>query len=312
MAIQWRKRATQVTHVIKTISKHYTMANVSDSAVVLAYYTLLSLFPALLVLASLLPYLNIQTDTVLNSIEPLMPERIFDMMEPIIHSFLNNRSGGVLSIQVIISIWSSSRAVAAFQRTVNSAYGVAKNQNGIVNRIVAFFWMVVLIALMFVLMIFFSFGQIVLEQLTPLLHLPTAILDYVNGLKWPLTFFVVFVVLMILFYFVPSAKLKWRFVWPGALVATVGWLLLSQAFSLYVKYFVHNIDSYKTIGTFIFLMFWLDFTGLILMFGAVLNAAIQELIVGAIQEQKSLALPNLLKYRRYRLKKNGVRPKIKK
>ena len=59
---------------------------------------------------------------------------------------------------------------------------------------------------------------------------------------------------------------------------------------------------YKTIGTFIFLMFWLDFTGLILMFGAVLNAAIQELIVGAIEEQQALAIPNLLKYRKYRLK----------
>lgn len=302
MTIQWRKRGAQLKHVYGTIMKHYTMANVSDSAVVLAYYTLLSLFPALLVLASILPYLNIQTSTVLDSIEPMVPESIFDMLEPIIHSFLNNRSGGVLSIGVIVSIWSSSRAVAAFQRTVNRAYGVAKNQNAFVNRVVAFFWMVVLIAFLFALMIFFSFGQIVLEKLTPLLHLPRAILAYVNALKWPFTFFVVFVVLMILFYFVPNAKLKWRFVWPGALVATVGWLLLSQAFSIYVKYFVHNIDSYKTIGTFIFLMFWLDFTGLILMFGAVLNAAIQELIVGAIEEQKALAIPNLLRYRKYHLK----------
>ena len=74
MSIQWRKCASQIKHVIQTISKHYQMANVSDSAVVLAYYTLLSLFPALLVIASLLPYLNIQTETVLESIEPMVPE----------------------------------------------------------------------------------------------------------------------------------------------------------------------------------------------------------------------------------------------
>lgn len=98
MSIQWRKRASQIKHVIQTISKHYQMANVSDSAVVLAYYTLLSLFPALLVIASLLPYLNIQTETVLESIEPMVPESIFSMLKPIIHSFLNTRSGGVLSI----------------------------------------------------------------------------------------------------------------------------------------------------------------------------------------------------------------------
>ncbi|WP_125573655.1 YihY/virulence factor BrkB family protein [Levilactobacillus huananensis] len=295
MTKQWRARLAPVGRFIQTIGKRYQMANVSDSAVVLAYYTLLSLFPALLVVASILPYLHIETTAVMESIEPIVPENIYTMLEPIIHSFLNNRSGSVLSIGVIVSIWSSSRAVAAFQRTVNGAYGVAKKQNAIVNRVGAFFWMVALIALLFILMLFFSFGQVAVEQLTPLLHLPTQVLTYVNAAKWPLTFGVTFFVLMILFYFVPSVKLKWRYVWPGALIATVGWLLLSQAFSLYVKYFVHNIDSYKTIGTFIVLMFWLDFTGMILMFGAVLNASIQELLVGDFEEQT--VLPNILKYR---------------
>nr|WP_236945531.1 YhjD/YihY/BrkB family envelope integrity protein [Limosilactobacillus fermentum] len=59
------------------------MANVSDSAVVLAYYTLLSLFPALLVIASLLPYLNIRTETVLESIEPMVPESIWSPVNKI-------------------------------------------------------------------------------------------------------------------------------------------------------------------------------------------------------------------------------------
>ncbi|WP_143463592.1 YihY/virulence factor BrkB family protein [Levilactobacillus enshiensis] len=294
MTSQWRKRFAPTMRVIQTIAKHFQMANVSDSAVVLAYYVLMSLFPALLVLASLLPFLHIDTTAILNNIEPIVPESIFTMLKPIIHSFLNNKSGSVLSIGVIVSLWSSSRAVAAFQRTVNGAYGVSK-QNAFVSRVVAFFWMVALIVLLFVLMLFFSFGQIVLEQLTPLLQLPSQLIAYVNAIKWPVTFLVTFFILMILFYFVPSAKIKWRYVWPGALTATLGWLFLSQAFSLYVKYFVHNIDSYKTIGTFIVLMFWLYFTGIILMFGAVLNAAIQELWEGDIAEQSTI--PQLLKYR---------------
>ncbi|MDT6980248.1 YihY/virulence factor BrkB family protein [Levilactobacillus zymae] len=285
---RWQKFYTRTRMVITTITRHYQMANVSDSAVVLAYYLLLSLFPALLVLASLLPYLHIDTQTVLNGIEPIVPESIYDMLGPIIHSFLNRRSGGVLSIGVVVALWSSSRAVAAFQRTVNRAYGVAEHQNALVNRVGAFFWMVVLIALMFGLMLVFSFSQIILEQLTPLLHLPTQILTYVNAVRWPVTFVVTFFILLILFFFVPNARLKWRFVWPGALIAAMGWLLLSQAFSLYLKYFMHNIDSYKTIGTFIVLMFWLDFTGMILMFGAVVNASIQELVAGPAEEQAQL------------------------
>jgi len=118
-----------VKHVLQTIIKHYQMANVGDSAVVLAYYILLSLFPALLVLASLLPYLHIETSTVLNNIEPMVPESIFDMLAPAVHSFLNNRSSGVLSIGVIVALWSSSKAVAAFQRTVNRAKVHLKNRD---------------------------------------------------------------------------------------------------------------------------------------------------------------------------------------
>lgn len=292
----WRKRRQQLQRIITTIMKHYKMANVSDSAVVLAYYILLSLFPALLVVGSMLPYFNLDTDTVMTGIEPIVPTSIYQMLKPIIHSFLNGQSGGVLSIGVIVALWSSSRAVAAFQRTVNRAYGVARNQNAMVNRIAAFFWMVALIAVVFVLMLVFSFSQVIIEQLTPILHLPTQLLSYVNALKWPVTFVVTFFILMILFFFVPNARLKWRFVWPGALTATVGWLLLSQAFSLYLKYFAHNIDSYKTIGTFIVLMFWLDFTALILMFGAVLNAAVQELVDGPAEEQ--VGIPSILRRRR--------------
>jgi len=282
---KWRPHLAGINRIIQTISKHYQMANVSDSAAVLAYYTLLSLFPALLVLASLLPFFHIETRTVMDGIEPFLPDNIYDILAPIIHSFLNNRNGSVLSIGVIVAIWSSSRAVAAFQRTVNGAYGVVRKQNAIVNRIVAFFWMVALIAFLFLMMLFFSVGQVILERLTPLLHLPTQLLSYVNAAKWPVTFVMTFFILMILFYFVPSVKLKLRYVWPGSLTATLGWLLLSQAFSWYLKFFVHNIDSYKTIGTFIVLMFWLDFTALILMFGAVLNAAIQDLVEGTIEEQ---------------------------
>lgn len=293
-------RWQQLKRVVTTVLAHYKMANVSDSAVVLAYYLLLSLFPALLVIGSLLPYLKVDTDAVLAGLEPIVPSSIYQMLRPIIHSFLNGQSGGVLSIGVVVAIWSASRAVAAFQRTVNRAYGVARNQNAMVNRIAAFFWMVGLILVMFALMLVFSFSQVILEQLTPIFNLPTQILSYVNALKWPVTFVVTFLILMILFFFVPNARLKWRFVWPGALTATVGWLLLSQAFSLYLKYFAHNIDSYKTIGTFIVLMFWLDFTGMILMFGAVLNAAIQELVDGPAEEQA--ALPTLLRRRAHKPK----------
>lgn len=288
VANRWQKLVAKAQPVIKAVARHYKMANVSDSAAVLAYYLLLSLFPALLVVASLLPFLQLDAKTVMEGIEPIVPADIYQMLGPIIHAFLTQRSGGVLSVGVVVAIWSSSRAVAAFQRTVNRAYGVGRTQNALINRVGAFFWMVVLILLLFALMLFFSFSQLIMEHLIPLFHFPEYLLSYFNAARWPVTFVVTFFILAILFYFVPNARVKWRYVWPGALTAALGWLLLSQALSLYLKYFMHSIDSYKTIGTFIVLMFWLNFTGMILMFGAVLNASVQELVDGPAEEQTRL------------------------
>ncbi|PWF99908.1 YihY/virulence factor BrkB family protein [Levilactobacillus bambusae] len=278
----------QFKDFVGLVVKHYTMAQVSDSAVVLAYYLLLSIFPALLFIGNLLPLLNINANHVLDYIEPMVPSTIFQTLEPIVRSFLTRGSGGAFSIGLIVTLWSASRAVAAFQRTVNRAYGVAPNQNAIWNRVISFIWMSALIIIMIIAVLFFSFGQLIMEKITPLFHLSAQPVEFISSVKWPLTFTMLFLLLLVLYYFVPSAKVRWKFVWAGALIATTGWLLLSQLFTLYVKYFAQNIDSYKTIGTFIVIMLWLDFSGVILMFGGVINATLQEMIEGAIEEQAGL------------------------
>ena len=78
------------------------------------------------------------------------------------------------------------------------------------------------------------------------------------------------------------------------MIATLGLMLLAQAFTVYLKFFSQRIDAYKTIGTFIVLMFWLDFSGVIMLFGGVVNATIQEIRQGKIQEQED-AIENVWK-----------------
>jgi len=81
---------------------------------------------------------------------------------------------------------------------------------------------------------------------------------------------------MLLYYFVPNAAVKLRYVWIGSLVATIGWIVISQGFRLYVELFAKRVTSYQTIGSLIVLMFWLNFSGMLLMFGGVVNASVQE------------------------------------
>lgn len=271
---------------IQIIIKRYSSGNVSDSAAVLAFYTLLSIFPIFFIIGSVLNLFHIHLIEVEVYLRPLFPDRIYSMLQPIINSTLQSGGASQLSVGLIVTIWSASRAIAAFQRSINKTYGVAENQTAISNRLISFVWMLVLILAVVLLFMFFAFGQMVFEWLTPILNVPHWILNLIRTVKWPGTIVVAWLLLSLLFYFVPTAKVKFRYVWVGALIATLGLMLLAQGFTVYLKFFAHRIDAYKTIGTFIVLMFWLDFSGVIMLFGGVVNAAIQEIRQGKIQEQK--------------------------
>ncbi|GKT04264.1 YihY/virulence factor BrkB family protein [Furfurilactobacillus entadae] len=271
---------------VKIFIERFNRAQVSNSAVILAWYSLLSIFPAVIVVGNMLPLLGIDANTVLTYLQGAVPPDVYKTLAPTISSFLRQGNGGLISIGAVVALWSTSQVVAAFQRTVNQVYGVAENQNAITNRIFSFLWMILTILIMAIIIIFFTVGQVVVKQLTPVFHLGKNVLDLVSSLKWPVTAGVLFLLLLLLYYFLPNAKIKWRYVCGGAVVATISWLLLSQLFSLYVAYFARSITTYKTVGSVIVIMMWLDFSGIVILTGSVLNATLQEFFDGEIIEKR--------------------------
>ncbi len=109
---------------VKLLIRRFSNANVNDSAAVLSYYTLLSIFPILLIAGNLIAFLHFNTNSVLRYIEPVLPEPVFQTLAPIIRSFLEQGSTGTLSLGIVVTIWSAGRAVSAFQRSINLAYGI--------------------------------------------------------------------------------------------------------------------------------------------------------------------------------------------
>lgn len=278
----------KIWHKVGTFSRallqRFNDSEVVNNSIVLAYYLLLSIFPALIFLGSLLPILHVHIATVLEYIETAVPDTIYTMTAPIVKDFLSRGNGELLSFGAILMLYSASQAVAAFQRTVNRAYGVAKHQNPITNRVVSFVLTVIFIVIMAVFVFLFSFGQTLLRYLTPIFNLPNDWFLLLGQIKWPVTILGIFISLTLLYYLVPNAKIKFKYVIPGAAVATVGSIIISQFFSFYLRYFAHSVTSYKTLGTFIAIMFWLNFSSMIVMLGGVVNATWQELRLGDIEE----------------------------
>ena len=185
-----------------------------------------------------------------------------------------------------MAVWSTSQGIAAFQRSVNRAYGVARYQNPVINRVASFVWVLVLLLFIFILNFAYGLGEQIMLALQGVFNFSSRYVNFFAQVRWPITFGGLFIALTLLYYFVPNARVRLRYVVVGALVVALAWMGVSRLFSLYTRFFSHNITSYKTIGAFILLMIWLDLSGMLVMFGATVNATLQDAIEGQIKERK--------------------------
>ncbi|CRH19951.1 YihY/virulence factor BrkB family protein [Carnobacterium maltaromaticum] len=271
----------------ETIQRKYQEAEVTNSSVVIAYYLLLSFFPIVIIIGNLLPLLNLDINTILPYFSTIIPEAIYKEIVETIHRLLTSSSSGMLSFGIIAAFWAASKGMNAMQVSMNKAYGVEPRKNMFVIRLASLAFTLILVLGIVALVLVFSFGQVVLNYLTPLLQLPEELVAIFQSVKWPVTLFVLLFVFTLVYYMVPNAQVKVKFVLPGAIFATVGWVLLSQAFAIYVRYFSGRTLSYGSVGIFIVLMLWLNGSGIVLTLGAVINASIDEFRHGKIENNSS-------------------------
>lgn len=274
----------------KILVKKYQEAEVWNSGAIIAYYFLLSVFPIIVVIGSLLPYLHLDIAEIVPYIEKAVPKYFFDQLESIIIQLFTRTNNGILSLAVFGAFWSASRGMTAMQISMNKAYGVKPRRNVVIVRLFSIIVTTLMILSLIAMVVVFGFGQLALEYITPVFELPLRISDTFQSLRWPVTIIVLFVVFCLLYYFVPHAKLSFRRVLPGAIFSTIGWMLVSQIFAIYVEYFAFGAKSYGAIGTFMILLIWLQVIGALLTVGAVINAAVEVYQNGEFEETDSRRL----------------------
>jgi membrane protein len=244
----------------------------------LAYYFFLALFPALLfliALASFFPLTNF-IDDVTSALRPVTPAEVLAFLEDQLRRVSNSDSTGILTLGILGAIWSSSAALTAIISTLNRAYDIEEGRPWWKVRLTAIGLTVAL-----ALMILLSFTLVVAGP-TIAGHLATSVgLGPVfewswKILQWPVAFFLVTTAVGLVYYFGPDADQDWVWITPGAVAATLLWLVASLAFKLYVSSFTDYNVTYGTVGAVIVLLLWFYLSALAILIGAELNAEIEH------------------------------------
>lgn len=273
---------------LATIFKaRFTEAEVSGTSVIIAYYLLLSMFPLTIAVGNILPLFGLSAERVMPYIHTLVPLSVQPVLDPIITSLLTSTSGGLLSISAIGLLWSASRGVAYLQRGMNKAYGVKARGGFVIKRGISVVVVLLVLLLLIAFIIVYSFGQSILIWLEQYFDWAVWLDQTLGDIKWPATFVFLFALLMLVYRIVPDVRLRLREVWPGALLGTVGVALLTQLFTLYMWFATRSFSSYDALGAVFVLMFWLNFSAVIILLGAVLNASLHEYKHGPAETQNS-------------------------
>ena len=254
----------------------------------LAYFFLLSFFPLLIFLVTLLPYLNLKQEQIFEFMDDIMPAEVYSLIEGTLGEVLTNQNGGLLSIGIIGTIWSASKGIDALMKALNRAYDV-DGKAGFINRSMSLLFTVAFVLIILLALVFPVFGQQLGDLLFSHIGVENSLGSMWTFIRWLMPPLLILGVMILLYWIVPNTdpRLKFISVIPGAVFATASWLLLTYGFSFYVNNFGNYSATYGSIGGVIILMLWLYFTGMILILGGLINATMQKRQVALKSKENS-------------------------
>lgn len=266
-----------------------------------AYNFMLAIFPAIIFLFTLIPYItvyvpDVSNESIMQFMGELMPPSMYETVSSTILDIVSIPRGGLLTFGFLFSVYLATNGMMALMRAFNACYRTIEKRNYFTTRLTALGLTVMLAAVLALAILLLVVGQIVIEYFNTHVHLLAA-LDIDNLsiyslllLRFLVVFIVFFFAISCIYYFGPAIHYNWNFFSIGSFLATLACLGISYGFSFYIANFASYNKVYGSIGTLIALMIWIQLLTIVLMFGYEINASLHysaKLDARKLQRRKS-------------------------
>ncbi|MEK3876785.1 YihY/virulence factor BrkB family protein [Paenibacillus sp. FSL H8-0122] len=248
--------------------------DVQGIAAQLTYYLILSLFPFLIFIMTLIGYANISLEKNIEQLEQIMPAEAISIIEEILQDVSAGRSQTLLSFGMLATLWAASKGINAIIKGLNRAYEIDESRvfwkiRGIALLATLTIGFVVLLSILLLVL-----GSWLKTQVFLLVDLPYGFQKLWDLLQYLVPLLVMFIVFTLLYWIAPSRRLALREVMPGALFTTIGWITTSILFSVYVNQFSDFSKTYGSLGGVTVLLIWLYISSFIILAGGEINAVL--------------------------------------
>ena len=243
----------------------------------LTYFLILSIFPFLIFFLNILSYTSIAQEEILENFLIVLPTETQILLKGIVREIVGYSSETLLSIGIILSLWTGSLGITAIIRAVNKAYDVEKRRPYWKLKGLA---IIFTIALAFVLIIVLSmlvFGEIIGQKIFAIFGATHIFYHIWEFFRIIIPVFSMVIIFALLYKFSPTPEegldIKLKDTIPGALFAAIGWIITSMIFSFYVNNFGNYSKTYGSLGGIIILLIWLYIASIMIILGGEINGA---------------------------------------
>jgi membrane protein len=282
--------------VLKRTVSEFREDNLTDWAAALTYYGILSIFPALIVLVSILGLAgDSATNTVLDNINELGPGPAQDIISGAIKQIATSQgtAGIAFVIGLLLALWSASGYVGAFSRASNAIYETDEGRPFWKLRPLQVGMTLILLLLVAVSAIAVVISGPLASEVGKVLGVEGTAVTIFNIVKWPVIVLVLMTMLAILYYGAPNVRHPgFRWITPGGILAVLLWIIASAGFAFYVSNFSSYNKTYGSLAGVIVFLIWLWISNCAVLLGAEMNAELErgrELKQG-VPEERTIAV----------------------
>ena len=240
------------------------------------YFIALSLFPCLVLLLGLLRYTGLEVRSLVSMLEGVLPQAFMPQAKQLVMSTYMATSGTLVSVSALTALWSASRGVYGLMKGLNAAYQVEETRGYFRTRLMSVAYTFAFLILLVLNLILQVFGTAVFQALPktqePLIEFFVEAVD----VRFLFLILVQTALFAAIYKALPNCENTWRQSLPGAVLASLGWMVFSNLFSLYVAFFPRYANIYGAVYTVALSMLWLYCCICIIFYGGAMNRYVRE------------------------------------
>ncbi len=256
---------------IRTFTSKLRDDSISAFAAQAAFFIILSFFPFVMFLLTLLNYLPVSAEDLQIFVSGIFPGTVNSILHTVFSELVEKSSGAVLSVTVIAALWSASRGMLALVRGLNAVYRHKETRNYFLIRGVSMLYTLAFAALLIVTMVLLVFGNQLYEFVMEKLPFLSDLALIIMSLRSLVTMAILTLFFLLMYLVIPNRKSGLLRELPGAILTAGGWLGFSFLFSFYIDHMSGFTYTYGSLTTLAVCMLWLYFCMYILFIGAEVN-----------------------------------------